>query len=92
MSHLPVLALCLIVALAALGGAARALFASKQHSYIGILSGHAAQHPLEQYLGSRRYATAVVFSTATSPGAAQEGWSLIHRTGRARRDVRLAAR
>jgi hypothetical protein len=85
MFHGLALALCLIAALALIAGAIRALLGTV-HSANGF--GHAVQHPLEQYAGANRF----MFGTANSPSAVQEGWSLIERTMRARRAVRLAVR
>jgi hypothetical protein len=82
-------ALCLIGALAMIAGAIRALFAN-MHATSGF--GHAVQHPLEQYVGASRLATDIMFGTVNSAVAAQEGWSLIDRTLRAKRAVRLAVR
>jgi hypothetical protein len=75
----------------ALTASAWALLSGKNYKY-GSLSRQPAQHLLTQYLHSAPYATAIMFSTTSSRRACQEGWSLIHRTGRARNDVRLAVR
>lgn len=91
MLHGPVLALCLAAALAALAGTVWALFTGKHH-LSSTLSRQATQQSLGQYLRSSHYAGAIMFSTAKSRSACQEGWSLIHRAGRARSDVRLAVR
>jgi hypothetical protein len=83
------LAVCLIAALALFAGAIRVLLAN-----LGSASGfgHAVQRPIEQYLGANRLAMDIMFGTADTPRAAQEGWSLIDRSSRARRAVRLAVR
>jgi hypothetical protein len=56
--------------------------------------GHAVQHPLEQYVDANRLGTDVMLGTAMKRSSAvQEGWALIDRASRARRDgVRLAVR
>ena len=89
MYHGLVVALCLIAALALIAGAIRALFAN-MHATNGF--GHAVRHPLEQYVGTSRLATDIMFGTVDSSIAAQKGWSLINRTLRAKRAVRIAAR
>jgi hypothetical protein len=88
-NHGLAVAICLIAALALIVGAIRALFTSTR-APSGF--GHAVQHPLEQYVGSSRLATDIMFGTVDRPSAAQEGWSLIDRTLRAKRAVRLAVR
>jgi hypothetical protein len=85
MFHGLAVALFLTAALVLVAGALWALLASARSAH-GF--GHAVQHPLEQYAGANRF----MFSTANSPSAVQEGWSLIDRTSRARRAVRLAVR
>lgn len=92
MFHALVLALCLIGVLAVVAGAIRALIGSKLYPRSDSLSGHTAQHTLEHYFGAKRYATDIMFGTAASPRASQEGWVLIDRSLRAKRAVRLAAR
>jgi hypothetical protein len=89
MFHGLAVALFLTAALVLVAGALWALLASARSAH-GF--GHAVQHPLEQYAGANRLATDIMFSTANSPSAVQEGWSLIDRTSRARRAVRLAVR
>jgi hypothetical protein len=89
MFHGLAVALFLSAALALVAGALWALLGSAR-SADGF--GHAGQHPLEQYVGANRLATDIMFRTANSPSAVQEGWSLIDRTSRARRAVRLAVR
>lgn len=91
MLHGSILAVCLVTAFVALTASAWALLSGKNYKY-GSLSRQPAQHLLTQYLHSAPYATAIMFSTTSSRRACQEGWSLIHRTGRARNDVRLAVR
>jgi hypothetical protein len=92
MLHGLLLALFLIAALALVAGAIRLLFGPRSSPRSGSRFGHAAQDTLEQYLGAGRYATDIMFSTSNSRSAAQEGWSLIDRSLRARRAVRLAVR
>jgi len=89
MFHGLAVALLLTAVLALVAGALWVLLGSVR-SADGF--GHAVQHPLEQYVGANRLATDIMFGTANSPSAVQEGWSLIDRTSRARRAVRLAAR
>jgi hypothetical protein len=89
--HASILALCLVTGFAALMASAWALLSSKNYKY-GSLSRQPAQRLLAQYLHSTPYATTIMFSTTSSRSACQKGWSLIHRTGRARNDVRLAVR
>jgi hypothetical protein len=83
------IAICLTAALALIAGAVRALFPNAR-SVSGF--GHAVQHPLEQYVGASHLATDIIFGTVNSRSAAQKGWSLIDRTLRAKRAVRLAVR
>lgn len=82
-------AICLIAALVLITGAVRALVTTTRATG-GF--GHAVQHPLEQYVGASRLATDIMFGTAECSNAAQEGWSLINRSLRAKRAVRLAVR
>jgi hypothetical protein len=82
-------ALCLLAALTMIGGAIRALYGSARGaSRIGLV----AQSPLERCMGASRFAAGIMFGTANTPSAVQKGWSLIDRTSRARRAVRLAVR
>ena len=90
MLHLLAAAICL--------GAALALMAAAIWTVLGPWRatqgfGHAVQHPLEQYVAATRLGADVMFGTAKSTSVAQEGWSLIDRASRARRDgVRLAVK
>jgi hypothetical protein len=88
-NHGLAVAICLIAALALMAGAIRALVTNARGSS-GF--GHAVQYPLEQYVGVSRLATDIMFRTVDSSSAAQEGWSLINRTLRAKRAVRIAVR
>jgi hypothetical protein len=83
-NHGLAVAICLIAALALMASAIRALITNARGSS-GF--GHAVQHPLEQYVG-----TDIMFGTVDSSSAAQQGWSLINRSLRAKRAVRIAAR
>jgi hypothetical protein len=82
-------ALCLIAALAMIAGAIRALYGSGRGAN---RIGRAVQRPLEHFFGASRFAAEIMFGTANTPSALQKGWSLIERTNRARRAVRLAVR
>jgi hypothetical protein len=90
MLHVLAAAICLIAALALMAGAIWTVVGPSRSAQ-GF--GHAIQHPLEQYVDATRLGTDVMFGTADSPSTTQEGWSLIDRASRARRDgVRLAVR
>lgn len=89
MYHVLAVAICLIAALALIAGAIRALFAN-MHATSGF--GHAIAHPLEQHVCASRLSTDIMFGTVDSSIAAQEGWSLLDRTLRAKRAVRIAVR
>ena len=89
MYHGLAVAVCLIAALVLIAGAIRVLFTNTRATS-GL--GHAVQHPLEQYVGASRLATDIMFGTVECSNAAQEGWSLINRSLRAKRAVRLAVR
>jgi hypothetical protein len=82
-------AICLIAALVLITGAIRALFAPTRAT---SSFGQAVRHPLEQYVGANRLASDIMFRTAECSNAAQEGWSLIDRSLRAKRAVRIAVR
>ena len=89
MYHGLAVAICLIAALALIAAATRGLVANM---YPTSDFGRAVEPPLEQYVGASRLATDIMFGTVDSSIAAQEGWSLIDRTLRAKRAVRLAVR
>jgi hypothetical protein len=91
MIHNVILALCIGAALAVLLAALWTIIGNKVDPHGGVFSGHGFSHPLDQYPWARRHSTGVVVKTSSErslPG----GWSLIQRTMRARRDIRLAAR
>lgn len=80
MLHALVFALCFVTLLALVAGALRA--GSKPPLLrTDRISDHCA-----------RYATDIMFGTATSRSPARAGWALIDRTVRAKRAVRLAVR
>jgi len=83
------IALCLIAAFAMIAGAIRSLYGSARGAN---RIGRAVQRPLEHCVGASRFAVQIMFGTANTPSALQKGWSLIDRTNRARRAVRLAVR
>jgi hypothetical protein len=90
MFHVFAAALCLIAAMALMAGAIWRVMGPSRSAH-GF--GHAVQHPLEQYSDTTRLGTDVMFGTSNSRSAVQEGWSLIERASRARRDaVRFAVR
>jgi hypothetical protein len=90
MLHLFAAALCLVAALTLMAGAIWTVIGPSRGAQ-GF--GHTVRHPLEQYVEATRFGTDVMFSTASSLSGVQEGWSLIDRASRARRDgVRLAVR
>jgi hypothetical protein len=91
MIHNVILALCITAALAVLLTALWALIGNKIDAHGGVFSGHALSQRFNQHHGFRRHSASVVVKTMSErslPG----GWSLIYRTMRARRDIRLAAR
>jgi len=90
MHHGVAIALCLIALLALMAGAARMLFGSKLSPRARPMVGHTAL--LGDDFGVNRGAADIMFGTANSPSALQEGWSLIKRSVRARSAVRLSVR
>ena len=91
MIHNVILAVCIGAALTVLFAALWTMIGNKVDPQGGVFSGHGLAHPLNPYLWARRHSADVVVKTASErslPG----GWSLIQRTMRARRDIRLAAR
>jgi hypothetical protein len=93
MIHNVILAVCIGAALTVLFAALWTMIGNKVDPPGGVFSGHGLAHPLGDHLWARRRHSPpdVVVKTASErslPG----GWSLIQRTTRARRDIRLAAR
>jgi hypothetical protein len=91
MIHNVILALCIAAALAVLLAALWTMIGNKVDPHGGVFSGHGFAHPFDQYLWARRHAADVVVKTSSErrlPG----GWSLIQRSTRARRAIRLAVR
>jgi hypothetical protein len=82
-------ALCLVAALAMIGGAFRALYGSARGA---SRLGKVPQSPLEHCMGASRFAAGIMFGTTNTPCVVHKGWSLIDRSSRARRAVRLAVR
>jgi hypothetical protein len=91
MIHYVILALCIAAAVSVLLVALWTLIGNKVDAQGGIFSGHLLADSCAQFLDSRRHATNIEMRTrseTTLPG----GWSLIHRTMRARSDIRFAVR
>jgi hypothetical protein len=91
MIHNIILALCIGAALAVLFAALWTRIGNKVNPHGGVFSGHGFSHRLDQYLWARRRAEDVLVKTSSERGL-PGGWSLIQRSMRARRDIRLGVR
>ncbi|HEY5101868.1 MAG TPA: hypothetical protein VII70_03725 [Steroidobacteraceae bacterium] len=91
MIHSVLLALCIASALTVVFFALWTFIGNKLDAGGGIFAGHALARRNERYLVSGRGSGPVEFRTASDRGFSG-GWSLIHRSIRARRDIRLAVR
>ena len=91
MIHNVLLALCIASALSVALFALWTFIGNKLDAGSGIFAGHVLGRRNERYLVPGRAAGAVEFRTSTDRSFSG-GWSLIHRSIRARRDIRLAVR
>jgi hypothetical protein len=91
MIHNVLLAVCIASALTVCLFALWTFIGNKLDAGGGIFAGHALARRNERYLVSAHASGCVELRTSSDRGYSG-GWSLIHRSVRARRDIRLAVR
>ena len=68
------------------------LFFALRDSRRKVFSGHAIQHPMDQYVNGLSGPRVVGFATHSNPGRFLGGWATLRRSTRLRRSMRVAAR